>query len=85
MSKWVGHIPDDVVKDMPNIAPMLKILGYDPEANPPNYGKPDPRVADNTMHMHQNEEFWKKKEAEILKAEKEYRRVHKAIDSIGKQ
>ena len=70
MSKWVGHIPADVVKDMASIAPMLRILGYDPEANPPNYGKPDPHVADNTLHMRQNEEYWRKKEEEILKSEK---------------
>ena len=27
MSKWVGHIPDDVVEDMANIAPMLAHFG----------------------------------------------------------
>ena len=30
LSKWVGHIPDDVVADMARIAP---------EANPPDYEK----------------------------------------------
>ena len=79
MSKWVGHIPEDVKKDMANIAPMLKILGYDPDANPPNYGQPDPRVADNTMHMHQNEQFWKRKEQELLKSEKDNRQIPKEI------
>ncbi|KAG9333943.1 hypothetical protein JZ751_009333 [Albula glossodonta] len=44
LSKWVGHIPEDVLKDMPLIAPMLARLGYDPLANPPNYGKPDPQI-----------------------------------------
>lgn len=39
LSKWVGNIPDDVVRDMADIAPMLSILGYDPYANPPDYGK----------------------------------------------
>ncbi|VDM67094.1 unnamed protein product, partial [Strongylus vulgaris] len=38
LSKWVGYIPEDVVKDMDEIAPMLRQLGYDPNANPPNYG-----------------------------------------------
>merc|ERR1712126_324420 len=37
LSKWVGHIPDDVVAEMAEIAPMLKHFGYDPEGNPPNY------------------------------------------------
>lgn len=27
LSKWVGHIPDDVVEDMANIAPMLAHFG----------------------------------------------------------
>lgn len=51
MSKWVGHIPDDVVRDMADIAPMLSILGYDPYANPPDYGKPDSWVKDNTSKV----------------------------------
>lgn len=48
LSKWVGHIPEDVVRDMAEIAPMLSVLQYDPYANPPEYGKPDAWVRDNT-------------------------------------
>ncbi|XP_055617793.1 protein-tyrosine sulfotransferase isoform X2 [Toxorhynchites rutilus septentrionalis] len=48
LSKWVGHIPEDVVRDMADIAPMLSVLGYDPYANPPDYGKPDSYVQENT-------------------------------------
>nr|XP_042123866.1 DNA-directed RNA polymerase III subunit RPC9-like [Peromyscus maniculatus bairdii] len=33
------------------IAPMLAKLGYDPYANPPNYGKPDPKILENTRRM----------------------------------
>lgn len=44
LTKWVGNIPDDVVRDMAEIAPMLSVLGYDPYSNPPNYGKPDDQV-----------------------------------------
>ncbi|MBN3281543.1 TPST1 sulfotransferase, partial [Polyodon spathula] len=51
LSKWVGKIPQDVLRDMPVIAPMLAKLGYDPYANPPNYGRPDPRVLDNTRRV----------------------------------
>ncbi|XP_023701191.1 protein-tyrosine sulfotransferase 1 isoform X2 [Paramormyrops kingsleyae] len=51
LSKWVGKIPPDVLRDMPVIAPMLSRLGYDPHANPPNYGRPDPRVLDNTRRI----------------------------------
>jgi len=41
LSKWVGAIPDDVVREMDTIAPMLEKLGYNPKANPPKYGVPD--------------------------------------------
>lgn len=51
LSKWVGQIPSDVVHDMADIAPMLSVLGYDPYANPPDYGKPDAWVQDNTSKV----------------------------------
>lgn len=51
LSKWVGKMPVDVLRDMPVIAPMLARLGYDPHANPPNYGRPDPHVLDNTRRV----------------------------------
>lgn len=37
------------------IAPMLAKLGYDPYANPPNYGKPDPKILENTRRVHKGE------------------------------
>ncbi|XP_063060905.1 protein-tyrosine sulfotransferase 1 isoform X1 [Engraulis encrasicolus] len=55
LSKWVGKIPADVLRDMAVIAPMLSRLGYDPHANPPNYGRPDPRVLDNTRRVFKGE------------------------------
>lgn len=36
---------------MAQIAPMLARLGYDPYANPPNYGNPDPIVINNTHRV----------------------------------
>ncbi|XP_078523430.1 protein-tyrosine sulfotransferase 2 isoform X1 [Lissotriton helveticus] len=51
LSKWVGHLPNDVVQEMPQIAPMLARLGYDPLANPPSYGNPDPLVVNNTNRV----------------------------------
>ena len=45
LSKWVGHIPSDVLIDMAEIAPMLARLGYDPHANPPNYTRPEPMAS----------------------------------------
>ncbi|TDH15247.1 hypothetical protein EPR50_G00029700 [Perca flavescens] len=56
LSKWVGKIPADVVRDMAVIAPMLSRLGYDPHANPPNYGRPDPKVLDNTIRVFKDSE-----------------------------
>ncbi|XP_063154551.1 protein-tyrosine sulfotransferase 1 [Candoia aspera] len=55
LSKWVGKIPIDVLQDMPVIAPMLGKLGYDPYANPPNYGKPDQKVLENTRRVFKGE------------------------------
>ncbi len=60
LSKWVGHIPDDVVEDMANIAPMLEKMGYDPLGNPPNYGKPDAAVVKNTNDILEHGDVWEK-------------------------
>ncbi|KAG9262944.1 protein-tyrosine sulfotransferase 2-like [Astyanax mexicanus] len=51
LTRWVGHIPLDVLEDLENIAPMLSRLGYDPSANPPDYGQPDPEVVNNTQRV----------------------------------
>lgn len=67
LSKWVGKMPKDVVQDMHKIAPMLSVLGYDPQANPPNYGKPDAMVAQNTQDIQNNREYWRKKVDIIIK------------------
>lgn len=69
LSKWVNQIPQDVVKDMPVIAPMLAVLGYDPTANPPNYGSPDSFVADNTRRIKANARLWEHKAKTLLKRE----------------
>ena len=67
LSKWVGQIPEDVVKDMAIIAPMLANLGYDPDGNPPDYGKPDSFVVRKMEEMDRNREMWQEKEKEMLK------------------
>ncbi|MFT7817717.1 protein-tyrosine sulfotransferase 2-like [Arapaima gigas] len=51
LTRWVGHIPADVLADMADIAPMLSRLGYNPNANPPAYGQPDPVVVNNTERV----------------------------------
>ncbi|KAK0178749.1 hypothetical protein PV327_007612 [Microctonus hyperodae] len=58
LTKWVGKIPEDVVKDMADIAPMLSTLGYDPYASSPNYGEPDNVVSDNTVRVRADNEMW---------------------------
>lgn len=66
LSKWVGHIPEDVVRDMADVAPMLSILGYDPYSNPPDYGKPDTYVQENTYKVRSNPQMWEHKVKELL-------------------
>ena len=70
LSKWVGHIPDDVVQDMEEVAPMLSHFGYDPNANPPKYGKPDTEVVDNTNDVIKNEDKWEQVGEEVKKLSK---------------
>jgi len=58
LSKWVGKIPEDVVAEMAEIAPMLSHFGYNPNENPPNYGKPDQFVLDNTNDIKAHDSEW---------------------------
>ncbi len=58
LTKWVGHYPDDILADMAEIAPMLAKLGYDPTANPPDYGQPDAFVVNKTLAMHKDAKLW---------------------------
>lgn len=58
LTSWVGKIPDDVVRDMDSVAPMLRKLGYDPNANPPNYGEADSKIKENTFQIQANREYW---------------------------
>merc|ERR1719346_106945 len=58
LSKWVDHIPDDVIEDMANIAPMLQRMGYDPNANPPKYGDPDVEVIKNMKEIKEHKDDW---------------------------
>ena len=60
LSKWVGSIPEDVAKDMAEIAPMLEKMGYDPNGNPPNYGIPDDEVVKNTKEIKEHNADWEK-------------------------
>ncbi|XP_033112184.1 protein-tyrosine sulfotransferase 1-like [Anneissia japonica] len=66
LTSWVGKVPADVIHDMASIAPMLRTLGYDPYANPPNYGNPDQFVLDNTKEIHMNAAKYKEKLKEVI-------------------
>ena len=46
LNSWVGHIPDNILKNIQTYAPMLKTLGYDLSPNP-YYGEPDDIVKKN--------------------------------------
>lgn len=67
LTQWVGKFPDDVVRDMADIAPMLSVLGYDAYANPPEYGKADSWVLDNTNRLKAEQKLWETKAKELLK------------------
>lgn len=70
LSKWVGAMPTDAVIHMSETAPMLAVLGYDPLANPPNYGIPDSFVADNTKEVALNNKWWRTRAQQVLQATK---------------
>lgn len=67
LTKWEGHIPDDVVQDMADIAPMLRVLGYNPYVNKGNYGEPEAWVKDNTYNVQKNAQMWEAKAKQLLK------------------
>jgi len=71
LTKWVGQIPEDVVHDMASVAPMLSILGYDPYANPPNYGNADAVVKENTFKVKNNAQLWDSKVKQLLRRDDE--------------
>lgn len=74
LTKWVGAMPADVVRDMADIAPMLSVLGYDPQANPPNYGDPDAFVLGKMKLIDENREEWREKEEMLIKEREELRK-----------
>lgn len=71
LGKWEGQIPDDVVREMADIAPMLRVLGYNPYVNKGNYGDPDAWVKDNTYKIKQNAKMWESKAQQLLKRQSE--------------
>lgn len=66
----MGQIPEDVIRDMADIAPMLSTLGYDPYANTPTYGEPDTIVAQNTREIEKNKDSWNQKVMQMLQVDR---------------
>ncbi|CAD5214482.1 unnamed protein product [Bursaphelenchus okinawaensis] len=83
LTKWVGAIPDDVVQDMASIAPMLSTLGYDPHANPPNYGKPDDIVIKKTNDVRENGQEWYKKAVAVVNDPERVDKPHNYRRDVG--
>ncbi|XP_039259453.2 protein-tyrosine sulfotransferase-like [Styela clava] len=54
LTQWFGNIPEDVERDMIKIAPMLSVLGYNPEDKTPNYGEPDEFVKEKIKKEKKN-------------------------------
>jgi len=54
LTSWFGHIPDDVARDMAQIAPMLTRLGYEPANPTPKYGDPDEWVLNKVRTVQQS-------------------------------
>lgn len=76
LSRWVGAISSDVIRDMADIAPMLSVLGYNPYANPPSYGNPDDQVKDNTLQVKKDEKMWKEKAHDLLQKDSPFDNFH---------
>ena len=53
LTKWAAEFPEDLKQNIDTIAPMLKKLGYDSLAYPPDYGTPDKEVLENTKIVKQ--------------------------------
>jgi protein-tyrosine sulfotransferase len=58
LTKWMGHIPMDVLGELDSLAPMLKKLGYDTTTDVPIYGVADQIVLDNMKQLKDNADFW---------------------------
>ena len=59
LNSWVGKIPKHLLDQMDSIAPMLRTLGYNPYANPPNYGDADQKVKENAFKIQSSDQNWK--------------------------
>jgi len=61
LTKWIGHIPNDVKKELDTLAPMLRRLGYDTVSEVPSYGVADTLVLENMNKLKENAGYWQEK------------------------
>ncbi|CAF1123502.1 unnamed protein product [Didymodactylos carnosus] len=61
LTQWIGHIPDDIKREIDTLAPMLRQLGYDTQSDMPFYGIADHFVINNTIDIKRNASFWNEK------------------------
>ena len=61
LTQWFGRLPNSLLDKIDKIAPMMGILGYDTKSKKPNYGEPDEKVANNSLLILQNQEYWAEK------------------------
>lgn len=66
LTSWVGKVPASVLERADTLAPMLKILGYDPRARRPNYGKVDQFVKENMYAILAQKELWAQRAASLV-------------------
>jgi len=66
LGRWADSVPVDVRHDIHKIAPMLSRLGYDADSYPPSYGQADALVANNTLLVKQNKEYYQHKAQDII-------------------
>jgi len=76
LTKWVGNIPSDVLEDIDQIAPMIKILGYDTKLTFVSYGNPDPEVMQNTNQLQENQTYWNLVHRNIVNLAKKTKEAH---------
>ena len=67
LSDWVGSFPPQLLRQMDQVAPMLRELGYNPYENPPKYGLADPEILNNTRQVVRDNEYWESKKKLMLK------------------
>ncbi|CAG0914572.1 unnamed protein product [Notodromas monacha] len=67
LTSWIGHVPEDVSDNLEKLAPMMKVLGYDPNDPNPTYGNPDQIVREKTKDVIENQETWQKKAEQLLR------------------